>query len=483
VKEKKMAGYDGHASKRLRTDVEGHAHQSGNRGNPVHVGGSPAYFNYSTSQKIQRQSGDERGNKVLLFTILNPQYPITVDVMHTICSPNGQVLRIVIFKKTGVQAMVEFEDVESARRAKQALNGADIYSGCCTLKIDYAKPTRLNVIRNDSDQWDYTTNNPGADKGGKGQPLLAEPRYGSAPTPYDDEGGPEPPPPRRGPMGHGPHGGYGMDAYGAQSEGYEGYGRMERYGGPPPSRYGPPQDSYGMPPERYGPPGPRGEYQEGPGGPGGMLQQGAVLMIYGLTEKMNCQRVFNLFCLYGNVVRIKFLKSKEGAAMIQMGDQASCERAMKNLNNSFFFGSKMQLGYSKQAYLQDPPNPHDLPDGTPSFVDYMGNRNNRFTTPENAQKNRIQPPAKVLHFFNAPPGITEEQLNKVFTEAETKPPAKVKVFPSKSERSSTGLLEWDSKGDALEGLVLANHSQIPNPNSKNPYVFKLCFSSAPILGQ
>ena len=58
-----------------------------------------------------------------------------------------------------------------------------------------------------------------------------------------------------------------------------------------------------MPPERYGPPGPRGDYQEG-GGPGGMLQQGAVLMIYGLTEKMNCQRIFNLFCLYGNVVRV-----------------------------------------------------------------------------------------------------------------------------------------------------------------------------------
>ena len=28
--------------------------------------------------------------------------------MHTICSPYGTVLRIVIFKKNGVQAMVEY---------------------------------------------------------------------------------------------------------------------------------------------------------------------------------------------------------------------------------------------------------------------------------------------------------------------------------------------------------------------------------------
>jgi len=43
-------------------------------------------------------------------------------------------------------------------------------------------------------------------------------------------------------------------------------------------------------------------------GGGGMLQQGSVLMVYGLnSEKMNCQRMFNLFCLYGNVVRVDIL--------------------------------------------------------------------------------------------------------------------------------------------------------------------------------
>lgn len=35
--------------------------------------------------------------------------------------------------------MVEFDSVDAATRARENLNGCDIYSSCCTLKIDYAK--------------------------------------------------------------------------------------------------------------------------------------------------------------------------------------------------------------------------------------------------------------------------------------------------------------------------------------------------------
>ena len=33
-------------------------------------------------------------------------------------------------------------NVDMARAAKEGLDGADIYSGCCTLKIEYAKVSR-----------------------------------------------------------------------------------------------------------------------------------------------------------------------------------------------------------------------------------------------------------------------------------------------------------------------------------------------------
>ncbi|XP_032533359.1 heterogeneous nuclear ribonucleoprotein L-like [Chiroxiphia lanceolata] len=85
--------------------------------NQIYFAGHPAFVNYSTSQKISRpgDSDDARGvNNVLLFTILNPIYSITTDVLYTICNPCGPVQRIVIFRKNGVQAMVEYPAVPGA---------------------------------------------------------------------------------------------------------------------------------------------------------------------------------------------------------------------------------------------------------------------------------------------------------------------------------------------------------------------------------
>merc|ERR1719474_1469707 len=191
--------------------------------------------------------------------------------------------------------------------------------------------------------------------------------------------------------------------------------------------------------------------------PSSIQPQGSVTMVYGLDcHKMSCSRIFNIFCLYGNVVRVKFLKTKEGCAMVQMGDSLAVERVVTNLNNITFFDSKMQLGFSKQAFLADVQQPYELPDVTPFFMDFMGNKNNRFINPDMASKNRIQPPAKILHFFNTPPGLDEEQLKQVFIDGEITEPKSVKLFPSKSksERSSSGLLEFGNISEALEGLVI-----------------------------
>lgn len=44
--------------------------------------------------------------------------------------------------------MFTFDSIETAKRAKESLHGADIYSGCCTLKIEYAKVSfDFNSIR------------------------------------------------------------------------------------------------------------------------------------------------------------------------------------------------------------------------------------------------------------------------------------------------------------------------------------------------
>ncbi|KAM9781442.1 heterogeneous nuclear ribonucleoprotein L [Syngnathus typhle] len=425
--------------------------------NQVYIGGHPAFINYSTSQKISRpgDSDDTRSvNNVLLLTIINPIYPITTDVLYTICNNCGPVQRIVIFRKNGVQAMVEFDSVQSAQRAKASLNGADIYSGCCTLKIEYAKPARLNVFKNDQDTWDYTNPNlSGQDADGEGnwnnsQDPNANPnKRQRQPALLGDH-----PPDYGGPQGS--YHGYSDDSYGPPSHrmgpGMGGRGRgNQRYGagyGPPPPEYGPHADS-------------------------------PVLMVYGLEPaKINADKVFNIFCLYGNVERVKFMKSKPGAAMVEMGDCYSVDRAISHLNNNFLFGQKLNVCVSKQQAIV-PGQSYQLEDNSSSFKDFHGSRNNRFTSPEQAAKNRIQHPTNVLHFFNAQPDISEEIFNQICDELGVKSPSSVKLFSGKSERSSSGLLEWESVNDAMEALAMMNHHQMKNPSGPYPYTLKLCFST------
>ena len=140
--------------------------------------GSPKRSNISKSDILSPQYVEQqltckshepqKTNHILLFTVLNPTYPdlkysppVTCNVLNNICSPIGKVLRIVIFKKNGVQAMVEFESVDAAKTAKENLHGSDIYSG--KLKIEYSKRNKLNVYKNDSNTYDFT--NPNLGKG------------------------------------------------------------------------------------------------------------------------------------------------------------------------------------------------------------------------------------------------------------------------------------------------------------------------------
>ncbi|XP_008191778.1 heterogeneous nuclear ribonucleoprotein L isoform X1 [Tribolium castaneum] len=440
---------DGPHTKRQRTESD----TANNRG---HTG------NYTTTEEPRRKRQDEsKPNHVLLFTIINPMYPITVDVLHTICQASGQVLRIVIFKKNGVQAMVEFDSVESAVRAKETLNGADIYSGCCTLKIDFAKPEKLNVHKNDSESWDYTVSMMKENTNGRPQPLLQEPHYGSRPQPYNP--------------------------YPSEQQRYD-----EMCAGP---GYGEP---FGTETYRKSAPPVTAEYRDQRNTH--FQQPGAVLMVYGLDPlRTNADKLFNLMCLYGNVARIKFLKSKEGTAMVQMGDSVAVERCVQNLNNVTvgLTGAaplshhnnvkddknnqsehKLQLAFSKQPFLSEVTNPYPLPDKSPSYKEYITNKNNRFMNPAMASKNRIQPPSKILHFFNTPPQVTESELVQVFRDYDVVPPKAVKLFPMKSERSSSGLLEFEDTTEAVAAVMACNHAAIESPGTKFPFIMKLCFSSS-----
>lgn len=114
--------------------------------------------------------------------------------------------------------------------------------------------------------------------------------------------------------------------------------------------------------------------------------------------------------------------------MVQMGDVIAVDRCFSSLNKVTLFGNELQISYSKQALIHDVMQPFLLPDNTPSFKDFMGNKNNRFRNPEVASKNRILPPSRVLHFFNAPFGILEEEMMTMFQQVTGYKPVTLKIF-------------------------------------------------------
>lgn len=79
-----------------------------------------------------------------------------MDVVVTITKSFNPV-RIVIFHASGIQFLVEFSTPEEAKKAKDALDGREIYAGCCLLKVVYSKESQcLNVKNNNERSWDFT---------------------------------------------------------------------------------------------------------------------------------------------------------------------------------------------------------------------------------------------------------------------------------------------------------------------------------------
>lgn len=450
--------------------------------NDVAVLGQPSVISYSPLQVIPRQGWEsDRPNNVVVMYVQNPKYPITCDVISAICKPICSVVRIIINRENGqVQCLVEFADVEAARNIKQRLNGCDIYSGCCTLKIEFAKLTRLNVTRNDQDQADYVTPSAALDTsafskdrpallqeppvftGGMMNPMPAAPFGGDRPDfgarPSFDSGL-MPPPDRFGfeESGRGP-----FTEEDLRNAGFMGSGR------PP-----------------VGPPGIMPFMPEGPVAPPdgcGFGAENAVVVLFGIDqEKFNCDKLFNLLCQYGNIVRIKFLKSKSDTVMVQMGDPVAAQRVMEFLNRCVVFGSKVSVSMSRQPYIHEmrDANALSLPDKSCSYKDFTNSRLNRFLTIEAASKCRMCTPQKQLYFYHAPPRYTSEDIMDIIEKNGGPKPSSVKVFDTKTEgaKTSAGIIEFDNEEDATEALVSCNHVSIDHESSKFPFVVKLSFAA------
>ncbi|KAL5145624.1 Polypyrimidine tract-binding 2 [Glycine soja] len=103
----------------------------------------------------------ETESNVLLASIENMQYAVTLDVLHMVFSAFGPVQKIAMFDKNGgLQALIQYPDTQTAVVAKEALEGHCIYDGgFCKLHLSYSRHTDLSIKVNNDRSRDYTIPN------------------------------------------------------------------------------------------------------------------------------------------------------------------------------------------------------------------------------------------------------------------------------------------------------------------------------------
>lgn len=408
---------------------------------------------YGLESFLRREDEKLPPNHIVLISITNVQYPINVEVVYKICAMAGSIRKIVTFERNNiVQAMVEFHTLESADKARASLHGCDVYDNCCTMKVEYSKMTELTVRENNMHSWDFTDkSSEPADR----RPVILNRPGGSA---------------------GGQSGGsmYSSNGGGGSSMGMRSMGATNPMHSGPRSINGnadlmsmvqtqlAAQGNMGCPPV-----GPNtGLSMDRDYGDGGTC----VLMAYGLdSEKWDPLKVFNLLCLYGNVNKVFFMKNKEGTAMIEMSDPIFADNVTRFVGEMNLLGNTVKFNHSKKhVRLTQIPIEYDLPNGSSSIRNFYQEKNmNRFVREDQARKNRMMYPTKVLHFFNAD-RIADNELMQLFADQGAPEPTNIKwQDPKEGSRGGlSGLLYFESAVDAANALVLMNHSNIGERNTK-----------------
>jgi polypyrimidine tract-binding protein 2 len=337
-----------------------------------------------------------------------------VDVLHQVFSPHGFVEKIVTFQKSaGLQALLQYASQLSATQARNTLQGRNIYDGCCTLDIQFSNLQELQVNYNNERTRDFTNAALPSEQSRPGNPgnNIMSSLFGEGGNIYNMQaGGPRP----GGFQQSGGHPSLGMNSYQVPMGGAS--AAAAAFGGV-------------LPP-----------------GITGTNDRSTLLVSNLVPEKIEADKLFNLFSNYGNIVRIKILHNKPDHALIQMGDGFQAELAFNYLKGVTLFGKRMDVNFSKHAQI----NP------SPDTSDFSSSPLNRFN--RNAAKNYRYccAPTKMIHVSSLPADIAVEDITSHLSAHGTV--VNAKIFESNGKKQA--LVLFESEEQATEALVCKHASQL-----------------------
>ncbi|XP_050527857.1 heterogeneous nuclear ribonucleoprotein L-like [Daktulosphaira vitifoliae] len=205
-----------------------------------------------------------------------------------------------------------------------------------------------------------------------------------------------------------------------------------------------------------------------------------ILVVYGFEHlTINCDMIFNLFCLYGNVMKVKILKNK--MVLVEMNTLEEANRCIDNLHKTpIGHTKKIEVKYSKHYSIYNENMANKLSDGTYAYKIYSTSKLNRFSKVSQNNKRRPTAPSKILHFFNAPTDITGLDVHKTISKhlENINSIVSITILPkSHKVKCSTGLIEFKDISNAVKAVLKSNHLLIKSSKSKYPFLMKLCFSN------
>ncbi|NXT90798.1 PTBP3 protein, partial [Anhinga rufa] len=99
----------------------------------------------------------EGQGSVLRIIVDNLIYPVPLEVLYQLFSKFGIVLKIITFTKNyQFQILLQYAEPVNAYYAKMALDGQNVFTACCTLRIDFSRLSSLKVKYNNDKSRDFT---------------------------------------------------------------------------------------------------------------------------------------------------------------------------------------------------------------------------------------------------------------------------------------------------------------------------------------
>lgn len=413
------------------------------KGIPINVilSKRPTLSNKNHSHKIHNENGLGRNNelnkatgptKILLVSITNLVYPVDIELIHFLFSKFGTVNKIVCFSKNPAtfQAFVQFEHHSQSKEALAALNNRNIYSDCNTIHVSYSNMEDLIVKSNSARSWDYTSapllDRPPDYLRGRGQRGKADIDKGIIPGFQDQR----------------------------FSNGLQFH-----------SQFFPQPLSQHLPRELR-------ESMIDVNNP----RQTPVIICYNLPGYIDSNKIFNLFSIYGCVSRIKILRDKPDAALIQYTSPIYASLANVFLQRQQVFGKELQISFSKNMEVKMPlpvqMQSEDV-EGSKKTVQF-NMRDQRYGTDEMQRyiKGACKP-TKTAFIANLSLGVTEEELRDIISASGNVVKVRIKSH-KESAKTQLALVEMETIDQTIL-CVMNLHNTLVRDRS-----IKIAFSKSTI---